>query len=638
MTAAAPKRKVLIDDKSGDRAQSIGELTIGADIFHVAAPEVDGTQMIPPGSISEDPENARKEYDPAGLDALGENMLQQGQLQPVRVRPVKVAGRNVPGKWQLVFGHRRLRAAIRKKISLLRCEVVDATDDQVPAQQLSENEQRENLKALERSNAHQQMKARGLSIENIAKQTSISPATVRDSLKLQDLVPAVKKAWAEGKLEYSKALVIAKVPPKIQPEVLSEYFARFETNRSTPIGDPGEPLSVRQLEQLVRRDFMLELKKAPFAIADALLVKAAGACTTCQFRTGAQPELFAKLNEPDLCTNKTCYAEKCSAYLGQQEKAGRTVLSPKEAAKVFDEYTDQRLAHGSEYELASNKEYGAKKTYGQQVDKAKVVLAQNPFTGAVVEIVPRSAIPKEKREDIGPRVKTKDELKRERNKEVLQATALAVVNSMSLAMVVTKGTDHFLRVLAIGAVRSIQQEPVKQLCKRLGLTIEKDDDVRELLLDHVGTLEGAPLRRTMVHVAFAEACVTGYYSDELAKELRVGAEALGVDIAQVKTAAVAELDDEKKVNAMAKALKRVLKKPEAKSQITWTAVKNGARGKGLSRATFSVFSTEERSGGIGWRYEVGTMSGGPFPTLEAAKLVCEDLERHFSAKKKGKAA
>lgn len=599
------------------------------------------TQLIALEDIAEDSNNTRKEYDLDALDQLGASMVAQGQLEPARVRPVKAAGRVVPGKWMLVFGHRRLRAAKRTKgaVTHLRCEVVDLADDKVLVQQLGENEHRKNLEALERSNAHQQMKARGMTIEQIAKDTQTSPATVRDSLKLQELAPALKKAWAEGKLDYSQALECAKLPPRVQPGFLAAFF---EESKELPT--EGDTLTVRAMRVLARRDFLLNLKEAVFPIADAQLVPTAGACTTCSKRTGAQPDMFGHLKEPDLCTDKPCHAAKGEAFLARAEKEGRTVLPAAKAKEAFDKYGNGRgeahLAYGSGFLPASEKPYlgmkQSKKPARELVDPKQVILAKNPYTDEIVELVAESAVPKppaakgQGTRD-NPHVKTAAEKRKDRELVITKKTITRILDSMAQLPEIRERGDEFVHLMILGQLRAAQQEFKKQVAKRLGLEFEQGHEAEDVLKEHIQTLRGAELSRVAVFVACCEFSTVGEYNRDTPELLLKAAKLFELNVPQLEKLATAELEAEEKEKADRKAGKKPLEERvnDVAPPIRWTAEGRGVHtGKGIGGHTFRI--TIDQKGGYTAEYArnnsmtaTGSGSHGtPSGTLDEAKMVC----------------
>lgn len=340
------------------------------------------TQMIPLSAIEESADNARTIYDPIAMKQLADSITLHGLLEPICIRPKVVDGKKVEGKFVCVFGHRRLRAMPKARdaegaaLKEIRCEVREATDEEVVVLQDVENHQRVNLHALERSAGHQAMKAAGKSIEEIAKATSTSEATVRDSLKIGDLVGEAAAAFRTGKVDFSKAIIIAKVPPVLQPAILKWAL--------TPYNDAGDLPAVRELKEIVDREFILDLKKAQFDIKDASLVPAAGACTTCPKRTGAQPGLFDGY-KPDLCTDRPCNDLKTETSI---ERLGDKALPMDEAREIF--WPHGGLRHDSGYVKAEQAVQGdpQQRKYGElmapEIAEKLALTTRNPQDGKVV--------------------------------------------------------------------------------------------------------------------------------------------------------------------------------------------------------------------------------------------------------------
>jgi ParB family transcriptional regulator, chromosome partitioning protein len=79
-------------------------------------------------------------------------------------------------------------------------------------------------------------------------------------------------------------------------------------------------ISVRELAQWIRENLMLTLADAVFDVADAELVAAAGGCTACPKRTGANTALFDDFAEDDRCMDAACFKAKVDAHIAQQKE------------------------------------------------------------------------------------------------------------------------------------------------------------------------------------------------------------------------------------------------------------------------------------------------------------------------------
>jgi ParB/RepB/Spo0J family partition protein len=124
------------------------------------------TTLLAIEDITEFPWQARRHYPESEIESLAEHIELQGQLQPVRVRRLKgalvtkAAGGPTKARYQLVFGHRRLRAyrllqtraiAQGAPVPQIRAEVVELDDAEARLQNIAENEKRGGLSSYERA-------------------------------------------------------------------------------------------------------------------------------------------------------------------------------------------------------------------------------------------------------------------------------------------------------------------------------------------------------------------------------------------------------------------------------------------------------------------------------------------------------
>src|SRR5205085_620474 len=149
----------------------------------------------------------------------------------------------------------------------------------------------------------------GTTKEEIGAKVGKSRAYVYGRLKLLDLCQPGRQAFFENKLDASRALLIARIPDeKLQLKALEEA-TRTDYYGSAP--------SVRSLQTWLQQNVMLHLNRAVFKITDASLVEAAGTCGECPKRTGAAPELFADVDNADICTDPKCFHKKEDAHRAQ---------------------------------------------------------------------------------------------------------------------------------------------------------------------------------------------------------------------------------------------------------------------------------------------------------------------------------
>src|SRR3990167_4152410 len=281
-------------------------------------------QVLPLDAIRESGTNPRKRLDDVKHAELLMSVRAVGILQPVLVRPWTEEGR-----YELVCGPRRLRAAREAEVETVPVVVRDLSDLEVLEVQLIENSAREDVEPLEEARAYKRLHTDyGRAVDEIAAKIGKSRAHVYGRLKLLELCVAGQKAIETGALDATVGLLVARIP--------SETLQREALDRLR--GYNGDPLSYRRALEVVQHEFMLRLKEAPFDRGDAKLIAAAGPCTTCPKRTGNQVELFADVKSADICTDPSCYQKKVDAAWKKRAAAtrasGREVLEGKAAEKA----------------------------------------------------------------------------------------------------------------------------------------------------------------------------------------------------------------------------------------------------------------------------------------------------------------
>lgn len=316
-----------------------------------AGPEM---RMVEVALITASLTNPRKTFDQVKLGELAESIRASGVHQPVLLRPLpgtRIAdtfdfrreGAPLP-TYELVCGERRLRASRMAQAAEIPAMIRELTDAQVLEIQIIENLQRDDLSPLEEAEGYEKLMEHGhITADQVAEKVGKSRSYVYGRLKLLDLCHGAREALREGKLDASKALLIARIPDhKLQMEATEKIT---EENRWD-----GSIMSARAAAKMVQEEYMLRLDKAKFPISDIELVPAAGACGACPKRTGQQPELFADVKSADVCTDPTCYKAKEAAHNGRVIEAarakGQTVIAAEESKELLHEngsYSDAKF-------------------------------------------------------------------------------------------------------------------------------------------------------------------------------------------------------------------------------------------------------------------------------------------------------
>lgn len=155
---------------------------------------------LPLDAIAVNPYQPRDKFDQASLNVLTESIRAVGVLQPVLVRP------SIDGRYELIAGERRCRAARQAGLDRIPAVVRTAEDADALEQALLENLHRENLNAIEEAAACQQlMDEFEFTQETVAKRLGRSRSAVANTVRLLQLPDEVKAMVIGGSLSAGHA-------------------------------------------------------------------------------------------------------------------------------------------------------------------------------------------------------------------------------------------------------------------------------------------------------------------------------------------------------------------------------------------------------------------------------------------------
>ena len=148
--------------------------------------------MIAPEYISPNPDQPRRYFDPDGLSELADSIRAHGILQPLSVR------RKGGGRYELIAGERRLRAAMICGLEQVPCLVLEVSRESSCLLSLFENLQRRDLDFWEEAKALERLTTvYGLSQEEAAAKVGKSQSAVANKLRLlrlpQDVLSLLRK-------------------------------------------------------------------------------------------------------------------------------------------------------------------------------------------------------------------------------------------------------------------------------------------------------------------------------------------------------------------------------------------------------------------------------------------------------------
>jgi ParB family chromosome partitioning protein len=167
-----------------------------------------------------------------GLAELAESIKSQGVMQPILARPIGA------GRYEIVAGERRWRAARMAGLTSVPALVREVADRQALAIALIENLQREDLNPLDEATGIKRLTEEfGMTHAEAAEAVGRSRAAVTNALRLLELAPPVQELVREGKLDMGHARALLALPALKQIELAREAVAR--------------QLSVRQVEKRV---------------------------------------------------------------------------------------------------------------------------------------------------------------------------------------------------------------------------------------------------------------------------------------------------------------------------------------------------------------------------------------------------
>lgn len=290
-------------------------------------------QLLRLEHLAPSPTNPRKHFEPDALTDLATTIRAHGVIEPIIVRtwPDEYdtpADRDERPLYEIIAGERRYRASLLTELEDIPALVRHLDTRQVLEIQIIENLQRRGVNELEEAEGYDlMMRSYGYTADQLAEKVGKSRAYIYGRLKLTALCEAARQAFREGKLDASRALLVARIPgAKLQQQALKEIAEGY-----------GGPMPYREAARHIQNRYMLKLKEAPFETADAFLLVTAGACTTCPQRAGNSPELFPDV-DADVCTDPQCYADKKANHVLKQAEAeralGHKVILGKAAEKI----------------------------------------------------------------------------------------------------------------------------------------------------------------------------------------------------------------------------------------------------------------------------------------------------------------
>ena len=193
-----------------------------------------GPQQIDIDLIDPSPYQPRTRFREEALEELARSIKASGIIQPLVVRPIA-------GRFQLIAGERRWRAAQRAGLTKISAIVRHVSDELALEMTLVENIQREDLNAIETARAFDRlMEEFHLTQEAVAERTGKDRTTVANAVRLLKLEPNIQDWIEEGKLSAGHGRALLAV---VDAKLRMRYAHRASRGG----------LTVRQIERLAAR-------------------------------------------------------------------------------------------------------------------------------------------------------------------------------------------------------------------------------------------------------------------------------------------------------------------------------------------------------------------------------------------------
>jgi ParB family chromosome partitioning protein len=241
----------MADKKDRKRGLGRGLSALMADVTESENASINGygtaERRVPIERVTPNPDQPRKQFSKEDLDDLAASIREKGIIQPLIVREVS------SGRFEIVAGERRWRAAQLAQLHELPIIVRDFTDSEVLEVAIIENIQRADLNAVEEAAGYRQLMDKfGHTQEKMAEALGKSRSHIANLLRLLNLPDAVQDMLRSGDLSagHARALIPAVDPLRLARQIVKDGLSVRATEelvkrslRPAPSADEGKPTS-----------------------------------------------------------------------------------------------------------------------------------------------------------------------------------------------------------------------------------------------------------------------------------------------------------------------------------------------------------------------------------------------------------
>ncbi len=188
---------------------------------------------VPIAQIDRSPWQARSIFNEETIAELAASIEENGIITPLSCR------RLASGRYELVYGERRLRAALKAGLIKVPVIITNASDSRAAISGMIENIQRENLNVIDEAEGYRVLSEEfKLTQEQIAQHVGKARATITNLMRLLDLPEEVQQMISKNTLSMGHAKVLLTLDSATEQTILARKCV-------------SDGLSVRRLERLI---------------------------------------------------------------------------------------------------------------------------------------------------------------------------------------------------------------------------------------------------------------------------------------------------------------------------------------------------------------------------------------------------
>ncbi|TIT78245.1 MAG: ParB/RepB/Spo0J family partition protein [Mesorhizobium sp.] len=232
-------------------AALIGEIDRPAAPEKPSAVAADG--KVPIEFVSPNPKNPRRHFGDAELTDLAQSIREHGVVQPVVARPSPSS----PGRYEIIAGERRWRAAQRAGLAEIPLIVRDVNDRTALELAIIENVQRADLNPVEEAQGYQQLiDEHGYTQADLGQVIGKSRSHVANTLRLLKLPNVIRDMLVDGDLSagHARTLVTAEDPAGLAKRIVKEGLSVRQAEALAQMPAGPTPAKVKSAASAPEKD------------------------------------------------------------------------------------------------------------------------------------------------------------------------------------------------------------------------------------------------------------------------------------------------------------------------------------------------------------------------------------------------